>query len=74
MFKIMFMQMTEASVWSMLGVVTSLISLGLWQLKKLFKVDLLNWENVKLFSFQRLGSSLFHSITIEGKNDFLKKS
>ena len=65
------MQMTEASVWSMLGVVTSLIPLGLWQLKKLFKVDLLNWENVKLFSFQRLGSSLFHSITIEGKNDFL---
>ena len=27
----------------------------------------------KLFLFQRLGSSLFHSITNEGKNKFLKR-
>ena len=27
----------------------------------------------KLFSFQGLGSSFFHSITVEGKNEFLKK-
>ena len=58
--------------------VTSLIPLWLWQLKKLFKVSLMNWKTFfwkmwKLFSSQRLGYNFFHSITFEGKNKFLKK-
>ena len=55
-----------------------LIPLQLWQLKTLLEDDLTNFnkfffETLRLAALLRLGSSLFHSITVDGKNEFLKK-
>ena len=60
------------------SLVISFIPLELRQLKKLFKVGLMDCKIFfkkiwKLFLFQRLGSSLFLSIALEGKNVFFKK-
>ena len=55
-----------------------LIPLQLWQLKTLFGNRLINFNNfflktLKLAALRRLGSSLFHSMIVDGKKEFLKK-
>ena len=55
-----------------------LIPLELWQLKTLFGNGLINinefiLKTLRLAGLRRLGSSLFHSITVDGKKEFLKK-
>ena len=61
-----------------LNLVSYLTPLGLWHLKKLFPEGRTNSKSffLKIFKFSGLRifwSSLFHSITIEGKNEFWKK-
>ena len=55
-----------------------LIPLQLWQLKTLFGDGLINFnkfflKTLRLAALRRLGSNLFHSITVDGKKEFLKK-
>ena len=62
----------------MRSLVRYLISLQLWQLNTLFRDDLINFnkfflKTLRLAVLQRLGSNLFHSITVNEKNEFLKK-
>ena len=61
-----------------LSLVSNLIPLGLWQLKTLFPEERINFKSffLKINKFSELRvfwSSLFHSITTEGKNEFWKK-
>ena len=49
-----------------------LIPLQLWQLKTFFGNDLINFnkfflKTLRLVALRRLGSNLFHSITVDGK-------
>ena len=49
-----------------------LIPLQLWQLKTLFGDGRINFDNffskiLRLAAFRRLVSSLFHSVTVDGK-------
>ena len=61
-----------------LSLVISFIPIGLWRLKALLGVG---WMNCKMLFLKRvrlselliLLSRLFHSITMDGKNEFLKK-
>ena len=60
------------------NLVINLIPLGLWQLKRLLADDLINFrilflKILKLLEFLMLWSSLFHSIIVDGKKQFLKK-
>ena len=55
-----------------------LIPLQLWQLKTRFGDGLINFNNfllktLRLAALQRLGSSMFHSMTLDGKKEFLKR-
>ena len=55
-----------------------LIPLQLWQLNTLFGDGLINFnkfflKTLRLAALRRLGSNLFHSITVDGKKEFLKK-
>ena len=61
-----------------LSLVISFIPVGLWQLKVLFWVGRMNCKilflkRTKLSELLILLSRLFHSITVDGKNEFLKK-
>ena len=61
-----------------LSLVSNLIPLGLWHLKTLSPEGLINFKSffLKINKFSELRifrSTLFHSITTEGKNEFLKK-
>ena len=54
-----------------------LIPLQLWQLNTLFGDGLINFnkfflKTLRLAALRRLGSNLFHSITVDGKKEFLK--
>ena len=61
-----------------LSLVISFIPIGLWQLEVLLGVGWMNW---KMFFFKRaklselliLLSRLFHSISVDRKNELLKK-
>ena len=60
------------------SLVINLIPLGLWQLKRLLADGLINFrilflKILKLLEFLMLWSSLFHSIIVDGKKQFLKK-
>ena len=51
---------------------------GLWQLNILFgegriKFRILFLKALKLSEFLRSGANLFHSVIVDGKNEFLKK-
>ena len=55
-----------------------LIPLELWQLKTLFGNGLINinefiLKTLRLAGLRRLGSSLFHSITVDGKKRIFEK-
>ena len=61
-----------------LSLVNSFISIGLWQVKVLLGVGRMNCTMVflrtaKLSEVLILSPWLFHSITVDGKNEFLKK-
>ena len=61
-----------------LSLVSNLIPLGLWHLKILFPEGRINFKSffLKINKFSELRifwSSLFHSITTEGKNEFWEK-
>ena len=61
-----------------LSLASNLTPLGLWHLKTLLPERRINFKSffVKIFKFSGLlifWSSLFHSITAEGKNEFWKK-
>ena len=60
------------------SLVRDLIPLQLWQLNTLFADGLINFykfflKTLRLVALPRLGSNLFHSITVDGKKEFLKK-
>ena len=60
-----------------LSLVSNLIPLGLWHLKTMFPEGCINFKNffLKINKFSELRifwSSLFHSVTTEGKNEFWK--
>ena len=60
------------------SLVINLIPLGLWQLKRLLADGLINFrilvrKIMRLLGFLILWSSLFHSIIVDGKKQFLKK-
>ena len=57
--------------------VINLIPLGLWHIKRLSADGLINFrifslKILKLLEFLMLWSSLFHSVIVEGKKEFLK--
>ena len=60
------------------SLVRYLIPLQLWQLKTLFRDGLINFnkfflKTLRLAALRRLGSNLFHSITVDGKIKILEK-
>ena len=60
------------------SLVISFITMGLWQLKDLLGVVRMNCKmlflkRTRLSELLILLSRLFHSITVDGKNEFLKK-
>ena len=72
------------NVWSLrwlkpnLSLVISFIPIGLWQLKVLLGVGCMNCKmlflkRARLFELLTLLSRLFHSIAVDGKNEFLKE-
>ena len=53
-----------------------LIPLQLWQLNSLFGDGLINFNKfflkvLRLVTLRRLGSNLFHAMTVDGKKEFL---
>ena len=60
------------------SLVRYLISLQLWQLNTLFRDSLISFnkfflKTLRVAVLRKLGTNLFHSITLDGKKDFLKK-
>lgn len=75
LFKLMFMQMTEASARSC----DNLDSFRITAIKETvsswpYELQNIIFKNVKTIFIPKLGSSLFHWIAFEGNNEFLKKS
>ena len=61
------------------SLVISFIPIGLWQLKVLLGVGHINckmlfWKRTNFSELLILFSRLFHSITVDGKNEFFKKN
>ena len=64
--------------WLRRSLVRYLISLQLWQLNTLFRDGLINFnkfflKTLRLAVLRRWWSNSFHSITVDGKKEFLKK-
>ena len=56
-----------------LNLVNKSVTLGLWQLKTVLNIQKCFLEDIQAFWIANIRSSLFHSITAEGKKEFWKK-